>query len=123
MKCISFILVLSMLTVSAFSQKVKSLFNKKDLSGWTINGTEKWYVDKGELVCESGPDKKYGYLSTNSLYKDFVLVRYQQQFRLTNKANHKFLSSAIVQNQTAVRTGHYSATCKGQNCIVLYGKP
>jgi hypothetical protein len=73
MKCISFILVLSMLTVSAFSQKVKSLFNKKDLSGWTINGTEKWYVDKGELVCESGPDKKYGYLNTNSLYKDFVL--------------------------------------------------
>lgn len=73
MKCISFILILSMLTVSAFSQKVKSLFNKKDLSGWTINGTEKWYVDKGELVCESGPDKKYGYLNTNSLYKDFVL--------------------------------------------------
>jgi hypothetical protein len=73
MKCISFILVLSMLAVSAFSQKVKSLFNKKDLSGWTINGTEKWYVDKGELVCESGPDKKYGYLNTNSLYKDFVL--------------------------------------------------
>lgn len=73
MKSISFILVLSMLAVSAFSQKVKSLFNKKDLSGWTINGTEKWYVDKGELVCESGPDKKYGYLSTNSLYKNFVL--------------------------------------------------
>ncbi len=73
MKSISFVLVLSMLTVSAFPQKVKSLFNKKDLSGWTINGTEKWYVDKGELVCESGPDKKYGYLSTNSLYKDFVL--------------------------------------------------
>ncbi len=73
MKCIPFILVLSMLAVSAFSQKVKSLFNKKDLSGWTINGTEKWYVDNGELVCESGPDKKYGYLNTNSLYKDFVL--------------------------------------------------
>lgn len=73
MKSISFILVLSMLAVSAFSQKGKSLFNKKDLSGWTINGTEKWYVDKGELVCESGPDKKYGYLNTNSLYKDFVL--------------------------------------------------
>ena len=28
--------------------------------------------------------------------------RYQQQFRRTNKAKQKFLSSAIVQNQAAV---------------------
>lgn len=35
------------------------------------HGTEKWYVDKGELVCESGPDKQYGYLSTNKPYKNF----------------------------------------------------
>jgi len=25
------------------------------------------------LVCESGPDKKYGYLATNKHYKDFIL--------------------------------------------------
>jgi len=52
----------------------KSIFNGKDLSGWTINGTEKWYVDHGELVCESGPDKQYGYLSTNKSYKNFILT-------------------------------------------------
>jgi len=51
-----------------------SLFNGKDLSGWKIYGTEKWYVDKGELVCESGPDKGYGYLGTNASYKDFDLT-------------------------------------------------
>jgi hypothetical protein len=51
----------------------KSLFNGKDLTNWTIHGTEKWYVDKGELVCESGPDKQYGYLSTNKAYKNFTL--------------------------------------------------
>ena len=28
----------------------KSLFNGKDLTGWTIHGTEKWYVENGELV-------------------------------------------------------------------------
>ncbi len=31
-----------------------------------------------------------------------AVVRYQQQFRLTNKAKQKFLSSSIKQNQAAV---------------------
>lgn len=51
----------------------KSLFNGKDLSGWTAYGTEKWYVEDGLLICESGPDKKYGYLATNEQYKNFEL--------------------------------------------------
>ncbi len=51
-----------------------SLFNGKDLSGWKIYGTEKWYVDNVELVCESGPDNGYGYLGTNASYKDFDLT-------------------------------------------------
>lgn len=51
----------------------KSLFNGKDLTGWTINGTEKWYVENSELICESGPDKEYGYLSTNQKFKNFEL--------------------------------------------------
>lgn len=54
------------------SEKI-SLFNGKDLSGWTINGTEKWYVENGELICESGPDKEYGYLNTNEKFKNFEL--------------------------------------------------
>ncbi len=51
----------------------RGLFNGKDLTGWKVHGTEKWYVDNGELVCESGPDKKYGYLSTAKQYKNFIL--------------------------------------------------
>lgn len=50
-----------------------SLFNGNNLDGWTIHGTEKWYVEQGEMVCESGPDAKYGYLSTKNKYKDFIL--------------------------------------------------
>lgn len=50
-----------------------SLFNGKDLTGWEIYGTERWYVDNGELVCESGPDKGYGYLATTAKYTDFDL--------------------------------------------------
>src|SRR5688572_22004219 len=60
--------------LSAHAQKTIPLFNGKDLSGWKIHGTEKWYVDKGELVCESGPDKEYGYLSTSEKYKNFELT-------------------------------------------------
>jgi hypothetical protein len=51
------------------------IFNGKDLTGWKIHGTEKWYVnDAGELVCESGPDKECGYLATEKKYKNFELT-------------------------------------------------
>ncbi|WP_343745518.1 DUF1080 domain-containing protein [Chitinophaga sp.] len=67
-------------TSSAFAQKAQSLFNGKNLDGWKIHGTEKWYVEKGELVCESGPDKEYGYLATDKKYKNFELtVQFKQE--------------------------------------------
>ena len=50
------------------------LFNGNDLSGWIIHGTEKWYVEDGELVCENGPDNQYGYLSTIENYDNFILT-------------------------------------------------
>ncbi len=50
-----------------------SLFNGKDLDGWKIHGTELWFVKDGNLVCESGPDKEYGYLATDKKFKDFEL--------------------------------------------------
>lgn len=74
MKKLSFFSGMLLLTLSLAAQKNRSLFNGKDLTGWTIHGTEKWYVDSGELVCESGPDKEYGYLSTTEKYKNFELT-------------------------------------------------
>ena len=56
------------------AQNKVSIFNGKDLSGWKIHGTEKWFVENGNLVCESGPDKQYGYLSTDKTYKNFELT-------------------------------------------------
>ncbi len=56
-----------------FAQKKKKLFNGKDLSGWVIYGTEKWYVEDGLLVSESGPDKGYGYLGTEENFEDFEI--------------------------------------------------
>lgn len=55
------------------SQEGESLFNGEDLTGWEVHGTEKWYVEDGELVCESGPDEEYGYLATNESFKNFEL--------------------------------------------------
>ncbi len=51
-----------------------ALFNGHDLSGWVNYGTEKWYVEDGELVCESGPDAAYGYLGTDEVFGDFELT-------------------------------------------------
>jgi len=50
-----------------------NLFNGTDLSGWITYGTEKWYVEDGLLICESGPNAEYGYLGTDDYYKNFVL--------------------------------------------------
>ncbi|SMO71587.1 3-keto-disaccharide hydrolase [Fodinibius sediminis] len=63
-----------LLSIPAKAQEFKPLFNGEDLSGWTEHGTERWYVEDGELICESGPDKEYGYLRTNETYKDFILT-------------------------------------------------
>lgn len=60
-------------TVFGGNSDWKSLFNGKNLDGWKIHGTEKWYVEDGFLVCESGPDKAYGYLSTEKNFDDFEL--------------------------------------------------
>lgn len=69
------------------------LFNGKNLDGWQVYGTEKWYVEDGLLVCESGPDKGYGYLATDAFYKDFDLTL---QFRQSASGNSGvFLRSTI----------------------------
>lgn len=71
-KSILLILLLSTV-INGFSQKT-TLFNGENLDGWTIHGTEKWYVEDGELICESGPDAAYGYLATDKFYQDFILT-------------------------------------------------
>ena len=59
----------------------KELFNGKDLTGWTLYGRDKWYVENGELVCESAEDhSQYGYLATDDYYDDFDLsVEFKQE--------------------------------------------
>jgi hypothetical protein len=68
------IIVLILLAGFTAPSKKQALFNGKDLTGWKIYGTEKWFVENGLLVCESGPDKQYGYLATEKFYKNFDLT-------------------------------------------------
>lgn len=84
-------LILSAILKTSFAQ-VK-LFNGKDLTGWTVHGTEKWYVEKGELICESGPDKQYGYLVSDKDFKNFELrVEFKQE---SNGNSGVFFHSSI----------------------------
>jgi hypothetical protein len=75
MKKLSVLILIAFLGTgfNAGAEKWKSIFNGKNLKGWNVHGTEKWYVEDGLLVCESGPDEEYGYLSTKKNYDDFEL--------------------------------------------------
>ncbi len=93
MKKLVFLLVVCSFNSILFAQSTTKIFNGKDLSGWTIHGTEKWYVEDGNLVCESGPDKQYGYLSTDKNYKNFELnLKFKQE---ANGNSGVFIRSGI----------------------------
>lgn len=55
------------------TEKGNALFNGKNLKGWKNHGSEKWYVENNNIVCESGHDKGYGYLATEADFKNFIL--------------------------------------------------
>lgn len=78
---LTFAFVTSCSTQSKVSQDgYHSIFNGKNLDGWQNHGSEKWYVEDGEMVCESGPKAEYGYLSTTKHYDDFeLLVDFKQE--------------------------------------------
>ena len=93
MKLLLISLSLFLMSAYSYSPGFKKIFNGKDLNGWTIHGTEKWYVENAELVCESGPDKQYGYLSTDKPYKNFIL---RLKFKLEANGNSGvFIRSGI----------------------------
>jgi len=80
MKKLGILILLIAMGCNTESKKGKSLFNGKDLTGWEVYGTEKWYVEDGLLVSESGPDEEYGYLATKEHYKNFELnVEFNQE--------------------------------------------
>ena len=79
--------------IRSLTDKGEVMFNGKNLDGWVNHGTELWYAKKGELICESGPDKQYGYLASEKPYKDFILhLEFKQE---TNGNSGVFFRSSI----------------------------
>jgi hypothetical protein len=103
------------LTLSSVAAQ-SSLFNGKNISGWQIHGTEKWYVENGELICESGPDKESGYLSTLKSYKDFVLkLEFKQE---ANGNSGVFFRSTV--NGTIIKGWQVEVAPTGQHTGGIY---
>lgn len=69
------------------------LFNGKDLTGWEIWGTEKWSVDNGTILGESGPDKDDGFLMTKGTYTDFHAVL---RFKCETNTNSGFFYHTTI---------------------------
>jgi hypothetical protein len=76
---------------------VASLFNGVDLSNWIKYGTELWYVQDSMLVCESGPDKQYGYLATQQYYRDFD---FSVDFKQVSNGNSGIFFRSTVDSTT-----------------------
>ena len=109
---LAFIMCIGFSTINAQS----TLFNGKDLAGWQVHGTEKWYVDHGDLICESGPDKEYGYLSTIKAYKNFVLkLAFKQE---ANGNSGVFFRSTV--KGTVVRGWQVEVAPSGQHTGGIY---
>lgn len=84
MKKYSLILVFLAAFQLGHAQETINLFNGENLDGWINHGEEKWYVEDGLLICESGPKAQYGYLSTEKNYKNFELTL---EFKQENDGN------------------------------------
>ena len=93
-----------------------SLFNGKDLTGWVNYGREKWYVEDGLLVCESGMYKEYGYLGTEQKFKDFDLtLEFKQE---ANGNSGVFFRSSI--EGTKITGWQAEVAPKGQHTGGIY---
>jgi len=82
-------ILLLVLTASVAEAKWTSLFNGKDLTGWTVKckpqdkGTKFWKVADGAIVCDSigRKDHDYVWLMTEKEFGDFELAVKFQAFK------------------------------------------
>lgn len=93
-----------------------NLFNGVDLTGWTAYGTEKWYVEDSLLVCESGPDRQYGYLATDRYYKDFDL---SVDFRQISDGNSGVFFRSVIEG-TRISGWQVEVAPKGNDTGGIY---
>lgn len=94
-----------------------TLFNGTDLTGWETYGTEQWYVKDGLLVCESGPDKQYGYLATRDYYNDFDMTA---EFKQEADGNSGIFIRSFVEDGAKVNGWQVEVAPKGNDTGGIY---
>jgi hypothetical protein len=95
----------------------EDLFNGKDLHGWEAFGTELWYVKDGLLICESGPNKKYGYLATTKYYNDFDLTL---EFKQVANGNSGVFIRSIIGDNVKIEGWQVEVAPKGYDTGGIY---
>lgn len=98
-------------------EKNVELFNGKDLTGWDLYGTEKWYVDNGEMICESGPDGEYGYLATHKYYNNFD---FSVDFLQEANGNSGIFFRSFVEDKAKVSGWQVEVAPPGNNSGGIY---
>jgi hypothetical protein len=93
------------------------LFNGTDLNNWVKYGTELFYVEDGNIVVESGPDKKYGYLATREYYDDFDCTF---EFNELANGNSGFFIRSLVDPHATVAGWQVEVAPKGQSSGGIY---
>lgn len=94
-----------------------NLFNGEDLSGWDIYGKEKWYVEEGLLVCESGEQEQYGYLATQQYFDDFDL---SLEFKQLADGNSGVFVRSIIEPEVKVKGWQVEVAPKGNDTGGIY---
>lgn len=93
------------------------LFNGVDLTGWEAFGKELWYVQDSLLVCESGPEKQYGYLATDKYYDNFDFTA---DFKQLSNGNSGIFIRSFIEPEAKVNGWQVEVAPKGNDSGGIY---
>ena len=112
-------MALILLTTVSFQAEAKSkwvsLFNGKDLTGWTSHGKATWTVENGALVGQGG----MGHIYTDASCSDF---EFKGKFRITStgaKSNSGlyFRANPPADNPDGFPRGYEAQICNNQDAF------
>jgi len=108
------IVCMLLLTGKSEAKKWKSLFNGKDLSGWTVHGKAKWSVENGVMVGVGG----MGHIYTDATCTDFEA---KGMFRISSDPGSKsnsgfyFRCNPPADNIDGFPRGYEAQICHNQD--------
>lgn len=98
-------------------ERIAELFNGKDIHNWEIYGTDKWEVENGMIICESGPAKEYGYLATREYFDDFDLT---VSFKQISNGNSGIFIRSFIEEDVKISGWQVEVAPKGYGTGGIY---